>query len=191
MSGEARGIALRILSGLLFTAMAAVIKAVGNAATLGEVVFFRSAVAMVPLVIFLWFRGEFPQGLATRRPFVVAGFMDTLLKDPAGLSGLRSGGVLIVNTTKSPQEIRELLDFQYDTVGCLDATSIALEEKSRINTAMQGALAQLVSFMEVAAVREVLAATFERKHPSISETNLRTFDRGAAEIKVDRRGPAG
>ena len=68
MSGEARGIALRILSGLLFTAMAAVIKAIGDAATLGEVVFFRSAVAMVPLVIFLWFRGEFPKGLATQRP---------------------------------------------------------------------------------------------------------------------------
>ncbi len=69
MSGETLGITLRILSGLLFTAMAALVKAIGDTASLGQIVFFRSAVAMVPLVIFLWLRNEFPQGLATRRPF--------------------------------------------------------------------------------------------------------------------------
>ncbi|QBF32692.1 DMT family transporter [Thalassococcus sp. S3] len=68
MTAQLRGIALRILSGLLFTAMAATIKAIGDAVPLGQLVFFRSAVAMVPLVIFLWARQEFPQGLATRRP---------------------------------------------------------------------------------------------------------------------------
>ena len=46
----------------------ATVKALGDAAALGQVVFFRSAVAMVPLVIFLWLRNEFPVGLATRRP---------------------------------------------------------------------------------------------------------------------------
>lgn len=69
MSGETLGTALRILSGLLFTAMAALVKAIGDSASLGQIVFFRSAVAMVPLVIFLWLRNEFPQGLATRRLF--------------------------------------------------------------------------------------------------------------------------
>ncbi len=134
--------------------------------------------------------GEVRTSAPVERPFVVAVFMDTLLKDPAVLSGLRSGGILVVNTTKSPQEIREELGFEHDTVGCLDATSIALEEKSRINTAIQGAIAQLVPFMDLAAVREVLAATFERKHPSIIESNLRTFDRGAAELQVDQRDPS-
>ncbi len=33
-----------------------------------QIVFFRSAFALVPLVIFLWLRGEFPGGLATKRP---------------------------------------------------------------------------------------------------------------------------
>ena len=50
------------------------------------------------------------------RPFVVAVFIDNLLNDPAILSGLRSGGILIVNTTKTPEEIREALDYQYDTL---------------------------------------------------------------------------
>ncbi|MEM6623180.1 MAG: DMT family transporter [Pseudomonadota bacterium] len=68
MNDEALGISLRILSGLLFTAMAAMVKAIEDTATLGQIVFFRSAVAMVPLVVFLWLRREFPSGLATKRP---------------------------------------------------------------------------------------------------------------------------
>ena len=69
MSGERLGIALRILSGLLFAGMVVCVKAVGDAAPLGQIVFFRSAVALIPLVIFLRLRGEFPAGLRTRRPF--------------------------------------------------------------------------------------------------------------------------
>ncbi len=134
--------------------------------------------------------GEVRTSAPVERPFVVAIFMDTLLKDPAVLSGLRSGGVVIVNTTKSPREVREELGFEYDTLACLDATGIALEAKSRVNTAMQGAIAEMLPFLDAAVVRDVLAATFGRKHPSIIEANLRAFDRGAAEIKVDRRDAA-
>ncbi|MFW5680551.1 MAG: 2-oxoacid:acceptor oxidoreductase family protein, partial [Pseudomonadota bacterium] len=124
------------------------------------------------------------------RPFVVAVFIDHLLDDPAILSGLRSGGILIVNTNRTPEQVRRALDHPYDTVACLDATTIALEEKSRVNTAMQGALAAMIPFLDIQAVREVLATTFERKHASIIDANLRTFDRGAAELRVDRREPA-
>ncbi|MEM8551851.1 MAG: DMT family transporter [Pseudomonadota bacterium] len=62
------GILLRVISGVLFAAMMATVKALEDGAALGQVVFFRSAVAMVPLLIFLWLRNEFPAGLATRRP---------------------------------------------------------------------------------------------------------------------------
>ena len=134
--------------------------------------------------------GEVRTSAPVERPFVVAVFIDNLLEDPAILSGLRSGGILIVNTTKTPEEIREHLGYDYDTLACLDATTIALEEKSRVNTAMQGALAAMIPFLDVTAVRDVLADTFERKHTSIIESNLRTFDRGASELKIDRRDPA-
>ncbi len=62
------GIALRILSGLLFATMAVCVKAVSDTVPVGEIVFFRSAFALFPLVVFLWLRAEFPQGLTTRRP---------------------------------------------------------------------------------------------------------------------------
>ncbi|MEM9971805.1 MAG: DMT family transporter [Pseudomonadota bacterium] len=61
-------IGLRILSGFLFAGLFVCVKAVSEEIPLGEIVFFRSAFALPPLVIFLWLRGEFPQGLATKRP---------------------------------------------------------------------------------------------------------------------------
>jgi drug/metabolite transporter (DMT)-like permease len=62
------GILLRVLSGLLFTGMLVSIKAVSDAVPVGQSVFFRSLFALLPIVVFLALRHEFPRGLATRRP---------------------------------------------------------------------------------------------------------------------------
>jgi drug/metabolite transporter (DMT)-like permease len=63
------GIGLRILAGVLSAGMFVCVKAAGTDVPLGEVVFFRSFFAVIPLVLFLWVRGEFPYGLATKKPF--------------------------------------------------------------------------------------------------------------------------
>lgn len=63
------GIILRIVSGLLGSGMFICVKAVSDEVPLGEIVFFRAFFAFIPLLIFLWIRREFPQGLATKRPF--------------------------------------------------------------------------------------------------------------------------
>lgn len=62
------GIQLRILSGLLFTAMGLCIKLSSATIPLGQIVFFRSAFALIPLVVFLIVLGHFPRGLYTKRP---------------------------------------------------------------------------------------------------------------------------
>lgn len=64
-----QGIALRIAAGMLFVAMGGCVKAVSDAVPLGQIVFFRSFVAMAPLLVFLWWRAELPSGLRTRRPW--------------------------------------------------------------------------------------------------------------------------
>ncbi|MFQ1702038.1 DMT family transporter [Loktanella agnita] len=64
-----RGIALRLLSGLLFAVMVIAVKMLSESVPLGEIVFFRSAFALIPLVIFLRLRDEFPAGLRTQRPW--------------------------------------------------------------------------------------------------------------------------
>lgn len=71
------GIALRLLSGVLMAGMFISVKAVSDHVPVGQIVFFRSFFAIVPLLIFLWVRNEFPGGLATKRPgghFIRASF---------------------------------------------------------------------------------------------------------------------
>ena len=63
------GIVLRILSGLLFAAMVVCVKMVSEQAPLGQIIFFRSFFALIPLLVFLWLRREFPSGLHTRCPW--------------------------------------------------------------------------------------------------------------------------
>ena len=69
VANERLGITLRILSTLAFALMGVCVKALGDTVPLGQVVFFRSAVALLPLVAFLWWRGDWPKGLVTSRPF--------------------------------------------------------------------------------------------------------------------------
>jgi drug/metabolite transporter (DMT)-like permease len=62
------GIPLKILSTLAFTVMAVGVRAAAPRIPLAEIVFFRSAVALVLLFLWLAAIGEFPRALATRRP---------------------------------------------------------------------------------------------------------------------------
>lgn len=62
------GIGLRVLSGVLFTGMLVCIKAVSDDVPVGQSVFFRSLFALLPIVIFLMIRQEFPSALATKHP---------------------------------------------------------------------------------------------------------------------------
>lgn len=59
------GIGLKVLSALAFTLMSAGIKLVGERYPVGEVVFFRSAFALVPLVVWLAWCGDLRGAVAT------------------------------------------------------------------------------------------------------------------------------
>jgi drug/metabolite transporter (DMT)-like permease len=60
------GIALKILSALAFTLMSATVKAVSARYPVGEMIFCRSFFALIPLLVWLWWREELPSALHTR-----------------------------------------------------------------------------------------------------------------------------
>lgn len=62
------GIWLRLAAAFLITAMSALIREASDKATLGQIIFWRSAVAIVPICIYMALRGDFPGALKTRRP---------------------------------------------------------------------------------------------------------------------------
>ena len=63
-----RGVLLKVVSVAVMMGMASCIKATADAVPPGEAVFFRSLFAIPVLLVWLVWRGEFPQGLGTRNP---------------------------------------------------------------------------------------------------------------------------
>jgi pyruvate ferredoxin oxidoreductase gamma subunit len=66
----------------------------------------------------------------------------------------------------------------------IDALTIAIEEKSRVNTAMMGAVTQASGFLDRKAVLASLSEIFAKKHPSAVGPNQRTFERGCEELEL-------
>lgn len=64
----AAGIALRLAATGLFASMSLCVRLASFEAPVGQIVFWRSAVALVPIVIYLVIIGRFPAALATRNP---------------------------------------------------------------------------------------------------------------------------
>ncbi len=78
------GIGLKVASVLVFLSMASFIKVSGDI-PLGEIVFFRSAFAVPPILIFLAVRRELVAGVKTSRPFA------HLRRGLTGVSGMFFG----------------------------------------------------------------------------------------------------
>ena len=68
MSSDFIGVALRIGATFFFTVMVLFIKFVSDTIPTGQIVFYRSAFALIPLVLFLFWTRDFPSGLKTQRP---------------------------------------------------------------------------------------------------------------------------
>ncbi|MDF2946872.1 MAG: 4Fe-4S dicluster protein [Bacillales bacterium] len=115
-------------------------------------------------------------------PHVIGVFHEALYKMVDVVSGLSPDGIVIVNSTREADEIKKDLGLKYGTLVVLDALTIAVEEKTKVNTAMLGALFRVCDFLDADAMRNVIRKTFEKKYPHFVEPNIRTFDRGYNEV---------
>lgn len=100
--------------------------------------------------------------------------------------GLKSGGVLIVNTSLSPAEVRSKLGYKKGRVCTLDATRIALDTIGRNipNTPMIGALVKNYKVVKketlVSSIKARMGARFS---PKVVEANLNALERSFNEVK--------
>ncbi|MDT0681244.1 DMT family transporter [Roseicyclus sp. F158] len=69
-ASSSRGIALFLTATLLITTMSAIVQLLSDGVPLGEIIFFRCFVGMVPIAIYTMIRGQFPRALGTRKPLV-------------------------------------------------------------------------------------------------------------------------
>jgi pyruvate ferredoxin oxidoreductase gamma subunit len=117
------------------------------------------------------------------RPHVVGIFHDALFKTIDCTSGIYPDSTVLVNSLKAPEELKTLMKIPSGTIAIIDATGIALEEQTKANTAMLGALYKVLSFLDPESMRQTIRRTFEKKYPHLVEPNIRTFNRGYNEVQ--------
>jgi len=66
MSSPSTGISMKIAAALSSTLMMACVKALDGTIPVGEVIFFRSFIALIPLFIWLWSQGSIIDGIRTK-----------------------------------------------------------------------------------------------------------------------------
>lgn len=117
-------------------------------------------------------------------PNVIAVFHEMLYKTMDVTTGLRDDGIILVNSARYFEDVRKDLNITGGTLALVDALNIAVEEKTKINTAMLGALVRVIDFLDPEMMRSVMTKTFEKKYPQLVEPNIRTFNRGYNEVKI-------
>ncbi len=109
--------------------------------------------------------------------------LDPTLLGPELAKGLKKGGLAIVNTEKSPDEVRKMLGRDDVKVAVVDATKIALETLKRpiVNTAILGAFAKVTGLV---SLDKLLEAVKEKVPPRTVEANLEAVKRAYEEVVV-------
>ena len=64
-----KAIGFKLISALLFAAMSALVRQLSDVAPVGQLVFFRSACAIPPVLLIYALRGELMSAVRTKRPF--------------------------------------------------------------------------------------------------------------------------
>lgn len=62
------GVGLRLLAAFLMTAMSAAVHGAAETVPIGQIMFWRSALALIPICLYMMWLGEFPKALRTQRP---------------------------------------------------------------------------------------------------------------------------
>lgn len=111
-------------------------------------------------------------------PDILAVFHEALLARRSTLAGLKRDGVLIVNVPPAaPPPLPK------GRVFLIDAMTIAVQEKTRINTAILGAVAKACPRIDAKAFADTLQEHFSHKSAKLAEANVKTFWRGYNEAE--------
>lgn len=119
-------------------------------------------------------------------PNLLVIFHENIVHSENVIKGVPANGVVVINSTKTPAEARDLIKLHSGTIYCVDAIGIAVEEKVRLNTTMLGAITRASGFIPKEAIADALKATFEKKYPHLVALNLKAFYRGYDEVTFQK-----
>jgi 2-oxoacid:acceptor oxidoreductase gamma subunit (pyruvate/2-ketoisovalerate family) len=114
-------------------------------------------------------------------PDVVVVLDPTVMSAVDVTAGLKDGGLVVVNTSKSKKELAEEFGITAK-LATVDADGIANEEIGRpiTNTTMMGALVKAIGLVEL----DSLAKQIEKRFPGVAEKNVKAMRRAYEEADV-------
>lgn len=121
------------------------------------------------------------------KPDYVVVVDETLLTTVDVTSGIKEGGALIVNTSKSPEEIREILPDYKEGVYCIDAAKVSMETigKNFPNTPMLAATVKVSRVIDedqfISDMRESFEHKFAHK-PQVIDGNMKALEVSMQEV---------
>lgn len=124
---------------------------------------------------------------SVKNPDVVIVVDPTLLGVVDVIEGLKPDGVLLVNTTQSPDDIRAKLNLKNGKIGTVDATKIALETLKipMPNMPMLGAFLKINNIVTIDEVSAIVKAKFLKKlGEEKTKANIECIKRAYSELKI-------
>lgn len=114
---------------------------------------------------------------------------ETLLKSVDVTKGIKEGGALIINTNKSPEEIRKQIPEYTGKICVVDAEKISMETlgKNFPNTPMLAAAVKVSNVIEREQFINDMKSSFEHKFahkPQVVEGNMKALVKSMEEVKV-------
>ena len=125
---------------------------------------------------------EVTDNAPVEHPHMLAVFAEGLLGVVPITQGFNKGGVVVINTTKTPEEVMEILQLPACRIVCVDALKISMEEKVPLNTAILGCIARASGFIDPEAIKNVIKAKIGKRYPHLVEGNMNAFDRGYNDV---------
>ena len=113
---------------------------------------------------------------------------DTLLEAVDVTAGLKADGAIVINTTKTPDEVRGLLKGYQGKVCTIDARTISEETLGKYfpNTPMLAAIVKVSGIMDDEAFLNDMVESFKHKFakkPEVIDGNMEALRRSLNEVK--------
>lgn len=123
------------------------------------------------------------------RPHILGVFHEEMAKKTFVMAGVDENSKIVINTNKTPKEIREGFSIYGGTCCCIDALKIAMEKKSRINMIMLGAIVRASEFIPLEKVIDMAKDTIGRKYPALIEANIEGIKAGYEQVQIEKFSP--
>ena len=112
---------------------------------------------------------------------------DTLLESVPVTAGLKKEGAIVINTTKSPEYLKEKLNGYDGNIYTIDARKVSEETLGKYfpNTPMLAAIVKVTGIMSDEAFLEDMKGSFKKKKkkkPEVIEGNMKALELALKEV---------